>query len=565
VTETHDWLLVAPWYRWPRQAAALNRPPRRSRPELQKYEDPKFVDAFLADPQRSLAWNDDDWVYELAALAARRVAAGQPLAGKVAEQAVERPPKSGRFEKYLARKTSMRKLFLDVHRRFYLVVCELHCDVPGFPTAQKADVCQQGFVVRRRYTSYPKAAEPEAAAILKQLSILQLKLAKLDRVPAAKRATKRWELLAPPKTNGAASAERLELELAIARQRKELRRWAATNKVSPAELGWIASARQHVGAWQVVEDEPETLLEDVYPLFPLVPSPTDPDHAGQGSTIYFGVVPTASSDHDPTGAPRYDDRHLYEIRCFVRRHEPSCPRTSEPNDCNGRLFWSEPTEPFRLAAHFDPVGTAHRPVHIRLPDFPALAAAAASRPVGALAPVAMSQPDRSSLTMGPGVPPTSGSIGNGQICFLAIPLITIVAWFVLNIFLPIVVFLFGLWFLLRLKICIPPSLEVQAGIDAVLSADLGQIDLDLGAAASIGFDLDAGDAGHDPNTIHGHLTGGLAYALGAPDTSGLDPFSNKPLAELDRQLTKPQQGPDFSAGIAWEAPVARVDAEVLVA
>jgi hypothetical protein len=566
VSESHDWLLVAPWYHWPRQAV-LGRKPRQTRPVLQKYEDSKFVDEFLADPQHSLKWNDDDWVYELSVLAAKRVTSG-PLAGKVAEQAVERPPKSGRFEKYLARKTSIRKLFLDSHRRFYLVVCELHCDVPGFPRATTDDVCQAGFVVRRHYTSYPAAAEPEAATILKELSKLQLKLAKLERVPAAKRATKRWEQLVPAKQNGGPQTDKLELELAIVRQRKELRRWAADHGVEPARLGWVASERRHVGSWQVVEGESQTLLEDVYPLYPLIPGPNDPEHSGQGSTIYFGVVPTAGSDHDPDGYPRYDDRHLYEINCFVRRHKPTCPRTLEPNDCNGELFWSDPTESFRLAAHFDPVGTSHRPINIQLPDFPSLAAAVSSRPVGALSPVRMTQPPRSSLSFGSGVPPTSGSVGSGQICFLAIPLITIVAWFVLNIFLPIIVFLFGLWFLLRLKICIPPSLEVQAAVDLQLSADLGKIDVDLGLAASANLDLDVGAGnGFDPLTLNADLTQGLTQALGGgvATTNELSSFSNKPLAALNRELTKPQKGPDFSAGIVWEAPVARAEAEVLVA
>ncbi len=55
-----------------------------------------------------------------------------------------------------------------------------------------------------------------------------------------------------------------------------------------------------------------------------------------------------------------------------------------------------------------------------------------------------------------------------QVCFFCIPLITIVALFVLRIFLPIVVYLFGLWFLLKLKLCIPPSFS----FDAQMAADL---------------------------------------------------------------------------------------------
>jgi hypothetical protein len=276
--------------------------------------------------------------------------------------------------------------------------------------------------------------------------------------------------------------------------------------------------------------------------------------------MYFGVVPTGSADHDPAGNSRYDEHALYEIRCFVRRHSTPCPRTLEPNDCNGELFWSEPTEPFRLAAHFDAVGTSHRPINITLPDFPALAAAAASRPPGALSPVAMKQPDNSSINIS-ATDPVSGSVGGGQICFLSIPLLTIVAWFVINIFLPILMLVLGLWFLLRLKICIPPSVQVQGALDAALAADLAKIDVDLGAAA--GVDLDT-----VPNagTIHNDLMKGMARALGTtPVKTGLDRFSNKPLAEFEKQLVKPQQGPDFSGGIEWEEHVDRAQAEVLVA
>jgi hypothetical protein len=57
---------------------------------------------------------------------------------------------------------------------------------------------------------------------------------------------------------------------------------------------------------------------------------------------------------------------------------------------------------------------------------------------------------------------------NTQVCFFCIPLITLVALFVLRIFLPIVVVLFGLWLLLKLKLCIPPS----SSFDARMAADL---------------------------------------------------------------------------------------------
>lgn len=54
-------------------------------------------------------------------------------------------------------------------------------------------------------------------------------------------------------------------------------------------------------------------------------------------------------------------------------------------------------------------------------------------------------------------------MGGPAICFFSIPLITIIASFVLNLFLPIVVLLFNLWFLLALRFCIPPSFSIAGG------------------------------------------------------------------------------------------------------
>ena len=61
--------------------------------------------------------------------------------------------------------------------------------------------------------------------------------------------------------------------------------------------------------------------------------------------------------------------------------------------------------------------------------------------------------------------------------------------------------------------------------------------------------------------LHTSLTTHIASATGggASAEADLGEFSNKPLLELDAGLSKPQKGPDFSAGIIWEEPVARAD------
>ncbi len=153
---------------------------------------------------------------------------------------------------------------------------------------------------------------------------------------------------------------------------------------------------------------------------------------------------------------------------------------------------------YQLAPHFDPVGTANHPVVITLPDIPALAAMTdAKLPVQMISPPGSSMkfnaPDDGSLPE-----PGSGEMGAGfQICYFSIPLITIIATFVLTLFLPIVVFIFNLWFLLGLKFCIPPSISFSAGASLQLDADLNvalQAELDVAASIDIDADVELGDA-----------------------------------------------------------------------
>ena len=58
-----------------------------------------------------------------------------------------------------------------------------------------------------------------------------------------------------------------------------------------------------------------------------------------------------------------------------------------------------------------------------------------------------------------------------EICSFSIPLITIVATFVFELFLPIVTLLFGLLFMLKLKFCILPEVSLAAGVTAEIALD----------------------------------------------------------------------------------------------
>jgi len=442
VNGAHPWLLVGPWYRWPTPGVPSTG--RTSVPVIQKYETADFVNEFLKNPQHSLVFLDiEDRVFEVTP----RVPPLPLIGGKRQS-----------LSDNVMNNTGIRKLFLDTHKRFYIVVCELHCDAPGFPMVSRDEVCETGFVIRRRSVQIPKLAEKP--------------LRKAIRVGS-----------------GTGDIQALAETLGV---KSELQ-------------GWIPSGFDRVGSWQAVEETPAVNnTETIHPLYPLIPDPQLAQHAGKGHTIYFGAIPTGSADTDELGNARFDDRNLYEIRCFVRRHKFPCPKKKRRNDCHGSLVWSLRTEQFQLASHFDLMGTSNRPVTIQMPDLPALQAQVANDPsIGRKAPVKMISPKASNLeTSGtmPSLSPAPGSPG-AAICSFSIPLITIVATFVFKLFLPIVVLVFQLWWMLALKFCIPPSFSLSAGVAAKLSANANadvdgsfaagvksDIGINLGADAAVGID-----------------------------------------------------------------------------
>lgn len=465
---THPWRLVAPWYRW--ELRGVSDPARADlagRPALHKYVTDDFMEQFLADPQSSVAFDSDDYVQRV-----ESVPALPPLASGV---------NGGKKRRLTNRRLvpgDTRKLYQAAHGRFYLVSVALHCDGPGFPAVAADEVAEAGFVVRRKRAAVPAGAEADAARLLADLAASRSKALveqELDgartraRVLLPRAGRARRQVSSPALARAAAHQD-------VALARRRLTAWADTAGVTRTAEGWVPGGNGSIGSWVAVDADPAEPVERVYPMHRVPAAPNDPDHAAVGMTMWSGLVPTASDEMQADGTSRFDDVEVYEIRCFVRR--------APVGDCPGELVWSEPSEPFRLAAFFDPIGSAQRPVAIKLPDLPALEAAA-------VAPaVRMSTPPGSSLSFAKGtVPPTSGSVDPNapeEICFFAIPLITIVAMFVLNIFLPILLLVFNLWWMLKLKFCIPPSIALSADLSAELSVVPGGIS----AAASFDIDVD---------------------------------------------------------------------------
>ena len=418
--------LRAPWYEREREGIGL-RDPAALRPALQMYDDTNFVRRIVADPRDSLHFGDDDvWSYPV------------PV----------KPSGSGRarLATWQLVTTGLRKLYQPSHNRFYAVVVEVFCDQPGLPRAGSHNDIEVGFVMRRQYTSVFGGRGPSrhvARALMKELADHQ-NLA-LDESVTGLRDVRDlwWADQAWHRRFAEDHAEHLE-----------------QLQIDTEEQGWFTTP-DGTADWRPVDDVDSDLVEETFPMWRL-PAREDDCAAARTRSTWFGLVPTYSSAHatgDKKPRPKYDDRAIYEIRCYVKLKPPK-----GKEKCPPRIWWSEAaSEPFRIADPMDPEGTSKRLTSITLPDLRRLAARA-GRPMGP-GGVAITTPPKSQLVFNP-FNPTKGAIGNGgSICTFALELFFLVAFFLFLLFLPVVVFLFQLWFLLALRFCIPPSLGLSITAD----------------------------------------------------------------------------------------------------
>ena len=256
MVKDHPWMLAGPWYRWTRPG--VPGAGRVSAPALQKFAGGNFVNEFLKQPQHSLKFDPEvDQVF-VVDFEPATLPTGWPLAGKTATLYpgdAEGNPNPSRTKLV---PTGIRKLFLDTHSRHYLVVCELHCDIPGFPNASRAEVCQAGLVVRRHYLSYPESVAPAVKKLLGEIIRIQSRLAELDQTePLRPRASKRRaEKIHRMRRSGTFETTRASVLQELAGARAKLDQWKRTNGVHSVLQGWVPGGHEHVGAWQIVEDEP---------------------------------------------------------------------------------------------------------------------------------------------------------------------------------------------------------------------------------------------------------------------------------------------------------------------
>lgn len=486
---THPWALVGPWYR----SESAGGPPanRTTPPIIQKYGDAGFMDKFIKEPQRSLKFTSEDFIDR----------------ASVDPDAIVTPEIKATLDDSM-------KLFLHAHNRFYLVVCELHCVVPGFPSARRDQVCEAGMVVRRKVPQVELDLQMELANMQQQQRQLKQQLRHLvdteELVPEHQDMVGKAKSKAKEKLSGATifsfnkkSQEKLQAELE--QSQKDLDKFVLDHDIKAVRQGWIPSEDDDaIGNWQQVDASPQKITEKVYPLYPLEADPTNDTHSAKGKTMWFGLIPTASVDVDSQGNPQLDESDLYHIQCFVRRKKPCC---NGAGGCSGEVVWSEPTEDYRLAAFFDIDGSSHKPINIKLPDINALKEQANLGPPGRGANVKAIAPANSSLnfgTDGMDMPTANDDMPTRpgqQICFFAIFLFFIIALFLFRLMLPIILFLFQLWFLLKLKLCIPPSFDLDVGIAAdleihgpefevALEVDV-MVDMDIGLTVGSKADMQA--------------------------------------------------------------------------
>jgi hypothetical protein len=546
-------------------------------PAFQKYATPSPAGEFVKKPQHSLKFLDSEDRYELPRTL--------PPLGSI--------PGLGGVRRRLSETelvtTTIRKLYLDTHRRFYLVVVQLIRDEPGYPCVDRANVCQQGFVVRRRSFTVDKSAiDSQAVGIVRSVAMERARNQQMTRFN---------EFLTSPDTNvrsaawSAVSADDLvtlagvgaEVRTALAREQRRMLTWALGAGVGVQVEMWVPGPHKNIGGWLPITDPPDA-TEETYPLYPLVTDPDDPLHDGHNASIYFGLVPTGGSDVDESGTARFDDQSLYEIRCFVRRHDKRCPRSDKVPDCAGPLVWSAASETYRLAAQFDLTGTSNHAITIQAPDFPALAAKAAAlakastsgKPNAAAVAgggVRVVTPPNSSFSMSSmplpaGIPTSGGPGGAAQICFFMIPFFTIIALFLVNLALPILTIILGMGWLLALKLCIPP--DAGADVSVHLTAELDQLTkpvINGGFGVDASLDIDdqlatASDHSQNDAFRSGLLLTNLTAELGNPEAGKKmqSNYSTDALIRLHQTMAAVQTAlgtPSLSARLQFEDLVVR--------
>jgi len=168
--------------------------------------------------------------------------------------------------------------------------------------------------------------------------------------------------------------------------------------------------------------------------------------------ILDAMAPLLQQQGNAASAPQgrfQDATRLYRARLFFRIQ-------SENPNCPPELVWSCYSDPFRIAAWYESSGRTVAPVP--LPDPFDKSTLQNAKPTSSFAVPsslmnAMNGATLTSLSAGTAPASGGGGIGITWLCSFSIPLITICAFFVLNIFLTLLNIVF--FWMAFIKICIP--------------------------------------------------------------------------------------------------------------
>lgn len=452
--KSHALELVSPWYLWKDVQRRPDTPEenllgRGSKPTFQKYDNGDMVNAFLKDPEGSLEWDPEDDVCS-------------ELADSDPKDKKNRILFTRMFKRLVTRKVDgaeQRKLFLPNHNRFYLVVCEIHCDIPGFPSAKREDICEAFFVIRRRQGQRGREGFRTWAWVP---DLLIKRMGRWVAIPNEKEETRAshpidatnrlYPLIPDPKVKDHAGRGRVIFFGVVPTSSDETTPKGTARFDDKSDYEIRCVVRRHRP--DCPKKDPCVCCGDLF-----YSEPTDCYRLAS----HFDLVGTSQ---------RPVNVQLPDLGQIAAQMNPT--KGEHEEDLKLIAAGEKPKKPPRNFAPFGFLATPPSPDDEegpldQLPDMPEAPEPDPDKPpppppetediksnlhfntvtVEKLALKDMTLPVKMTF------PKKGGAKTDSDNCFLAIPLVMIVALFLLKLIMMIVCFLFGLFFMLMLKICIP--------------------------------------------------------------------------------------------------------------
>ena len=304
------------------------------------------------------------------------------------------------------------RLFQPVHRVFHPVLLEACCSRPGEPRLDPARIITAGAVIRRRladgtvqgwmkkdgeilgWKTIDRAKEYDPAPEIRQLRCLGKNRVVLEKLDSAD--SEQWQesfttfFVAPPETCA---------------------KWGRTFIYGLLPL--------------TSSERPDKLSA--------APAVLNPDDSAKKKAALLRSSPGRFDDSGAT----------YEVCCFIRLKQGECPP---------QTVWTEPSEPFAIVPWYESGGAP--PVQVELPEITRGAMKKLKPDVVFKIPKDLRNIlEKIKLDKIMDGTSEKGDFDIGMICGFSIPIITICAFIVLQIFLSLLDIVF--WWLPFIRICLP--------------------------------------------------------------------------------------------------------------